>query len=1477
MKRIWKRTLALLLVLCTLLSTMSLSAFALSWDGSSSGGGGGGSPATVKGFSIRYTTEENCIGYRFAVVDSSGSTKNGKTIDVFRSTYYGNYEYTNAYKFNTKYNKKQLIGVQNGSFSTSKTSNNCFQESGMGFSTTLPGPSGMGTWQANNANLNAVLSKLGAGSVTTLIYGDKVLVEPIYDVELEGTHHAVTVTELALYGKHLLGANSDGGASSSSGSWGFISGYTNKHYPNWLFTPDGQGLWTAATSLSKRATFYTIINSGYGVGIAFTQNTNTSYTIKFNGNGATGGSTAQMSMTYGTAKNLTANGFTRTGHAFKNWNTKSDGTGTSYSDKQSVNNLTSTNGGTVNLYAQWTPYNVLVCYNANGGALNSTTYSLISNWVSKDNAYFFDKWEYDKTYANGLYDATTFGLHRTGYTFNQWGSSATGGTIYRQDDATLKASILNPDVVNGSCYKYLYAQWKPITYTIVFNSNGGSGTMSNLAMTYDVSKNLTSNSFTKSNYHFLGWNTKADGTGTGYANQQSVKNLSSTQGATITLYAQWAVSSYTIAFDGNGATSGITSTMTMNFGQTKNLNANGYSRTGYIFSGWNRRTDGTGTAYTNQQSVKDLTAINGATVTLYAQWTPKTYTIRFMPNTGSGTMDPMSMTYDVSQNLTANAFTKTGYHFTGWNTRADGAGNSYSNQQSVMNLTSVNGGIVYLYAQWEPNTYYVYFRGNGSTSGSMSSQRFVYDREQSLRANAFEREHYTFKGWNRNILGTGTSYTDEEAVKNLTTVNNGIIYLYAQWEYDPDLGVNTCEVVNGANVGTGFHLGISSGSTFSDYSYTTGYPMLDKELWYIITFPKEQVDTRVKQSVWINDDKVESRIVYSNSNTSYRVKLNPSKVTENDVYFYVKAREDYVDASGNVLKYGTAKTFYIPIRPTVHRPSVTLYNFFGGAASVATPESATAPVYVGQKIMVAYGYTSDNAWYSSNLLTGTMYSWQDGRWKIVNGSADYSATRTLSKAAVARGYSTLGYYRVPDNSGAPSGNNMMFSLTSRWASDMARTLETTTIYNPIVKSDIAITSIRLISENGYVLDSNHLQAGQNVKVMYTYKNNTNCTVYVQGYQDDKSEISGIYAISPNSSINVYGHSFTVPNQRTISLWGGVYLEGAGIYNTEWESNGSNNAMTTTFHVDHPLTLIPIEPNAAYRESTEVISSFWLINNYTEDYTPSKNETVRFRVYKADGTLIKTVTKSQVVVPASDRNLLYFKWTVPTGLGGNLTIKADILENGNYYNVATKTYDTVSYTMYQTPDTQFEKNKPSGFNIPGEPAKSTNYATWYEYSYSGGAFVKTVYGLGLVGKTDTIAPATGETAVYEGGKWTMKSGYGISVKSSTLLTTGVAGYSYAKSDAYTNPQYFRALYPEYSYKNATGCCTTLVRNGSYAELPTFMTYGKVHFTPLWFPNGNYTVSILASDCWTPAGMLTVKSVSNTITIDGSAYDDFYVGH
>ena len=81
-------------------------------------------------------------------------------------------------------------------------------------------------------------------------------------------------------------------------------------------------------------------------------------------------------------------------------------------------------------------------------------------------------------------------------------------------------------------------------YTVSFNANGGTGSMSDENFTYGTSKALTKNTFTKTNYIFSKWTTNPDGTGDSYNDEQVVNNLTGVDNATIVLYAQWVVDDY---------------------------------------------------------------------------------------------------------------------------------------------------------------------------------------------------------------------------------------------------------------------------------------------------------------------------------------------------------------------------------------------------------------------------------------------------------------------------------------------------------------------------------------------------------------------------------------------------------------------------------------------------------------------------------------------------------------------------------------------------------------------------------------------------------------------------------------------------------------------------------------------------------------------------------------------------------------------
>lgn len=160
--------------------------------------------------------------------------------------------------------------------------------------------------------------------------------------------------------------------------------------------------------------------------------------------------------------------------------------------------------------------------------------------------------------------------------------------------------------------------WKrsTYTYTVTFNANGGTGSMSNASMTVSAAKNLPANTFTRSGYTFLGWSKSNVATSATYTDKQSVKGLAGKDGK-VTLYAVWKQNTYTIAFNANNGT-GSMSNLAMEVGTEKNLTANAFTRSGYAFLGWSTDKNATAAAYTDKQSVKDL-ATSG-TVTLYAVW-----------------------------------------------------------------------------------------------------------------------------------------------------------------------------------------------------------------------------------------------------------------------------------------------------------------------------------------------------------------------------------------------------------------------------------------------------------------------------------------------------------------------------------------------------------------------------------------------------------------------------------------------------------------------------------------------------------------------------------------------------------------------------------------------------------------------------------------------------------------------------------------
>ncbi|MCL1885919.1 MAG: InlB B-repeat-containing protein, partial [Dehalococcoidia bacterium] len=205
------------------------------------------------------------------------------------------------------------------------------------------------------------------------------------------------------------------------------------------------------------------------------------------------------------------------------------------------------------------------------------------------------------------------------------------------------------------------------------------------------------------------------------------------------------------------------------------------SRTGYNLSGWNTTRDGSGITYSATSPV-----ITG-NLTLYAQWEEfeetKEFTLTYDANGATGTMEPSLVTYGVNFTLPANAFTRPGFTFSHWNTRANGTGTSWQNEWEFSPWEYASD--MTFYAQWVPdNKFSVIYDGNGNTSGTapidINSLYLGGSMVTVLGQGNLARTGYTFLGWSTSATATSATYT-----AGATFTINSNVTLYAVWQALP--------------------------------------------------------------------------------------------------------------------------------------------------------------------------------------------------------------------------------------------------------------------------------------------------------------------------------------------------------------------------------------------------------------------------------------------------------------------------------------------------------------------------------------------------------------------------------------------------------------------------------------------------------------------------------------------------------------------
>jgi uncharacterized repeat protein (TIGR02543 family) len=612
------------------------------------------------------------------------------------------------------------------------------------------------------------------------------------------------------------------------------------------FTKDGYTFagWKDASNNS-----YTV-GSGYSTAAnlaLIAQWTASSYVVSYNGNGSTGGSAPSSgTLTTGTTFNASDNtgSLIKSGYTFAGWNTSAAGTGTNVA----VGGVVTTTSN-VTLYAKWTIISPLITFNkgiaetttlpsntsASYGSLFTLPATDTATVISSGN-YAFTGWfdgtnvyQANSTYrmgtANVTFTAQWVAVFTVRYVLNggtgtppadvlranNFQETLTSATItktgftlsgWKDQSGTNIPSGANNWVISSSSY-IAYAQWTATQRTLSFGLDSGSGSAPADVAGKVIGEIVTlpSTSSTKTGYTFGGWSNggvtyPAGGTFTvGDGN--------------VAFVAVWISNTNVITYNGNGATGGTVpangSFVTGSVSPfTVSTNSGNLVKNGFTFDGWYTTASGSGgTGYAVSPAGTFVTDTN---VTLYAKWSPASYTITY--NTDGGSTAPSQTTNAYGSTVTLpSAPTKAGSNFLGWETGSGASANLFAPGGSY----SMGSSAVTFIARWSGVSYAITYALNGG-SGSAPTQSNVSSGGSFTTAATPTKSGFTFTGWSDGATTTNAS--------TLITNVSGNITLTAQWTISAPGIPGTPTATPGNGSATITIVAPTSGGTPSSYTVT---------------------------------------------------------------------------------------------------------------------------------------------------------------------------------------------------------------------------------------------------------------------------------------------------------------------------------------------------------------------------------------------------------------------------------------------------------------------------------------------------------------------------------------------------------------------------------------------------------------------------------------------------------------------------------
>ena len=511
--------------------------------------------------------------------------------------------------------------------------------------------------------------------------------------------------------------------------------------------------------------------------------------------------------------------FTRADYAFKEWNTKADGSGTAYSNTQLQAETISSN---TDYYAMWTPENpdnaVTLTFSPTGCDAQVTPASMTV--VRGDTIYAYQMPTPTKTSATG--DA---------YTFNGWYGAAS------ESDTTDKAPFTLTD------NKTVYAHW---TYagrdqvTVTFDYDNATSPTAPTTITVGKGDSIGDAMPTtpvKTNYSFDKWVNTAD---------NSDFDKTTTVNSDITVKATYK-SDITVNFNINDGTTPATPFATDKGAPSKSYTAPSEpTRANYTFVGWNTKANGSGKFITaaDYATLNDVSTAAGGTnpVELYAYWADAPVTPGKLPGNETPNDNGVKVTFDSNASGSASstvtdanpkyvyphlgdalgtlmpeAPTRTNYKFVGWNTKADGSGTTFTDATAItttLDGVTANGSKYNLvvYAQWDiadnvdaNDKVTITFNDNKDGNGGTNVKTVTIFKGDSLGydVTAPTNKGYTFDNWYEGTVTGGSLSMTTTAFDKTKPINSNTDY-YAKWlsditiRYDVNGGVGTYNDVVGA-------------------------------------------------------------------------------------------------------------------------------------------------------------------------------------------------------------------------------------------------------------------------------------------------------------------------------------------------------------------------------------------------------------------------------------------------------------------------------------------------------------------------------------------------------------------------------------------------------------------------------------------------------------------------------------------------------